>query len=52
MRILKFMLKIILGEQHEIVLNSVRVSSTKIEKAGFKFKYEDLKKALSNLYGQ
>jgi len=48
----EFMLKIILGEQHEIVLNSVRVSSTKIEKAGFKFKYEDLKKALSNLYGQ
>jgi uncharacterized protein len=48
----EFMLKIILGEQTELVLNSTKVNVSKIEKAGFHFLYPDLKKALSNLYGR
>ena len=48
----EFMLKIILGEQTELVLNSTKVDVSKIEKAGFHFLYPNLKKALSNLYGR
>lgn len=48
----EFMLKIILGEQKELVLNSTKVNVLKLEKAGFRFLYPDLKKALINLYGR
>lgn len=44
-----FVLKTILGEQSEIVLQGVGVSSQKIEEKGFKFEYPDLKEALKNL---
>lgn len=46
-----FILKTLLGEQSEIVLQGVGVSSEKIEKKGFKFEYPELKEALKNLLG-
>ena len=45
----KVLLKIALGEMSSIILNGNRVSAEKIKQAGFKFKFEDLKKALKNL---
>lgn len=44
-----FILKLILGEMSAVVLSSTRVSSAKIEKAGFKFKFNTLTEALKNL---
>lgn len=46
----EFILKTMLGEQKELVLNSTRVDVSKIEQAGFQYKFPDLKMALSNLY--
>jgi hypothetical protein len=42
-------LKIALGEMATVLLSSQLVSSDKIEKAGFKFRYKNLIKALENL---
>tara|TARA_R110001632_G_scaffold43376_1_gene109943 strand:- start:92746 stop:93663 length:918 start_codon:yes stop_codon:yes gene_type:complete len=44
-----FILKIVFGEMATIILNGSRVSSDKIEKTGFKFKFNSLDKALKNL---
>jgi NAD dependent epimerase/dehydratase family enzyme len=44
-----FMLKLILGEMSSLVLESQRVSSKKIERLGYKFKYYHLKPALEDL---
>ncbi|NOS55906.1 MAG: TIGR01777 family protein [Cyclobacteriaceae bacterium] len=44
-----FIMKLILGEMAGMVLNGSKVSSAKIQKAGFQFKYTDLKEALKNL---
>ncbi len=44
-----FVMKIILGEMASMVLNGSKVSSEKIRKAGFKFKYEKLDEALKSL---
>jgi uncharacterized protein len=44
-----FMMKIILGEMADMVLNGSKVSAEKIRQAGFQFKYPDLDKALNNL---
>lgn len=44
-----FMLKLILGEMSALVLESQRVSSKKIERLGYKFKYYHLKPALEDL---
>ena len=44
-----FILKIIFGKMSEIILNGSRVSSNKLIKEGFQFKFPDLKSALSNL---
>lgn len=41
-----FVIKLILGEMSNIVLTGQRVSSQKIENAGFKFKYSNLEPAL------
>ena len=41
-----FLLKIVLGEMAQIVLTGQRVSSDKIENAGFKFQFSTLEKAL------
>ena len=44
-----FILKIIFGEMSTIILNGSRISANKIQQAGFKFKFENLEKALKNL---
>jgi len=41
-----FMMRIIIGEMAMIVLNGSKVSSEKIRKTGFKFKYQQLDEAL------
>lgn len=47
-KIPRFVLRIAMGEMSLAILEGRRVSSEKIEKAGFKFEYTDLKEALSN----
>jgi len=44
-----FILKIILGSMSEMVLNGSRVSAKKLERIGFKFRYDTLDKALEDL---
>ena len=44
-----FIIKLIFGKMSEILLNGSRVSSEKIIKAGYCFKFPDLKTALSDL---
>ncbi|MCL9805002.1 TIGR01777 family oxidoreductase [Flavobacterium amniphilum] len=46
----KFFLKLILGEMHTLLLESQKVSSNKIQNAGFDFQFEDLDFALKNLF--
>lgn len=46
----EFALRLALGEMADTVLDSTRVSSEKIEKAGFKFQYSDLSSALQDIY--
>ena len=45
-----FLLKALLGEMSLVVLGSTRVSALKVQDAGFKFKFEDITDALSNIY--
>lgn len=47
----EFVLKTMLGEMSALVLESARVSSGKIEAAGFVFRYADIDAALANLLG-
>jgi uncharacterized protein (TIGR01777 family) len=44
-----FVLKLVIGEMADLVLNGSIVSSTKIQKAGFKFKFPTLATALNDL---
>jgi uncharacterized protein (TIGR01777 family) len=44
-----FVLKLMLGEMADIVLNGSKVSSEKIVRAGFKFEFTDLQVTLRNL---
>jgi len=44
-----FMLKLIFGDLSKILLEGSRISSKKIEKKGYSFRFETLKKALNNL---
>ncbi|MDH5654515.1 MAG: DUF1731 domain-containing protein, partial [Spirochaetia bacterium] len=44
-----FLLKILLGDMSEIVLDGQMVSSEKIQKEGFEFTYPSLEKALKNI---
>jgi len=44
-------MKIILGEMAQIVLNGSKVSSEKIRRAGYQFKFANLEEALSDLIG-
>jgi uncharacterized protein (TIGR01777 family) len=46
-----FILKLLLGEMSTVVLGSTKVSSKKIEGAGFKFKYPEIASALKEIYG-
>lgn len=45
----KFILRLLLGEMHEIVTSSQHVSSRKILDAGFQFQYASLFKSLQNI---
>jgi len=45
----KFILKLLLGEMHEILCESQYVSSNKIEELGFDFEYKQIEEALTNL---
>jgi uncharacterized protein len=45
-----FALKLLFGEMSIVVLGSTKVSSKKIEDAGFKFKYPDVTAALKEIY--
>jgi len=45
----KFLLKLVLGEMHQILFTSQNVSSRKILDKGFQFKYASLDKALQDL---
>lgn len=44
-----FMMRIALGEMSDLILKGSRLSSAKIEKTGFSFKYPTLEKALDDL---
>lgn len=44
-----FVLKLVLGDMAEMILEGANVSSHKIEQAGFKFSYPDLDSALKNI---
>jgi uncharacterized protein len=48
-RVPGFVMKVILGEMADMVLNGSKVSPAKIRQEGFQFKFPTLKKALSNL---
>jgi len=45
-----FMLKLVLGEFGEVLLTGQRVSSEKIIKAGYKFRYPEIDKALTAIF--
>jgi len=45
-----FMMKIMLGEMSNTILNSTSVSSGKIQKAGFTFDFPDLNTALEDIF--
>ena len=45
----KFFLQLILGEMHEMVCDSQKVSSLKIESTGFVFKFKNLESTLNDL---
>jgi uncharacterized protein len=47
-----FVMKIILGEMANLVVNGSKVSSEKIRKVGFQFKYDELDKTLKDLLGE
>jgi uncharacterized protein (TIGR01777 family) len=44
-----FIMKLIIGEMADIVLGGSKVSSTKIQRAGFSFQFDTLEKALRDL---
>ncbi|SHG17161.1 TIGR01777 family oxidoreductase [Flagellimonas flava] len=48
----KFVMKGLLGEMSYLLFASQRVSSKRIEKKGFDFRYPNLEAALENLYGK
>lgn len=47
-----FMLKLMLGEQSHLILDSANVSSTKAVEAGYVFKYTGASSAIKHLYGK
>jgi uncharacterized protein len=46
----RFVLRIMLGEMADVVLNSTRVSSRKLENQGFKFLFNEAVPALENIF--
>ncbi len=49
-RVPKFLLKLILGERAELVLEGVKISNQKMNDLGFKFKYTNLHRTFEDLY--
>jgi uncharacterized protein (TIGR01777 family) len=47
-----FFLKIIFGEMAQLVLVSQRLSNSKITSTGFKFRFNTIQEALTNVYGK
>ena len=47
-----FILRIVLGEMSDILLEGSRISSDKISSTGYKFRYPELNSALKNLIGE
>ncbi|MBD1393070.1 TIGR01777 family oxidoreductase [Mucilaginibacter glaciei] len=47
----EFVIKLLLGEMGAVVLGSTRVSSQKIQDAGYSFAYSDIASALKEIYG-
>ncbi len=47
-----FVLRMVVGEMAEIVLNGSNISSQKTEHSGFKFQFTDLEAALKDLFGK
>lgn len=45
----RFAMRMILGEMHELLFSSQKVSAQKIQQAGFQFQYSTVDKALENL---
>ena len=45
----RFVLKLVLGEMHQILFSSQNVSARKIVEKGFQFKFAALEKALQDL---
>ena len=48
----KFLVRIIFGEQSTLVLNGLNISSKKIEKIGYVFKFPTMDDALKNIYNK
>ena len=48
----KFLVRIIFGEQSTLVLNGLNISSKKIEKIGYVFKFPRMDDALKNIYNK
>ncbi len=46
-----FALKLALGEMSAVVLGSTKMDAKKIEEAGFRFKFPEIKAALKDIYG-
>lgn len=46
----KFMMKLLLGEMHELLFENRNLSAQKIIDKGFVFKYKTIEKALENIY--
>ena len=49
-KIPKFMMKLLLGEMHELLFENRNISSQKIIEKGFVFKYMTIENALENIY--
>lgn len=49
-RVPTFILRLVLGEMHHLVTDSQKVSAEKIEKLGYKFKFQNVNEAFLNLY--
>lgn len=45
-----FVLKMVLGDMAEVVLNSQKVSAKSAENSGFEFKYKEIDRAMSSLF--
>jgi uncharacterized protein (TIGR01777 family) len=47
-----YVVKTVLGELADVILQGSRISSAKIEKAGYRFKFDNLRNALNDIIGK